>query len=543
GGGGGGAGNGFGLVRGYGGLYAGNGGGSGGQTPTTRANGGDGAGAGGGGGAGIGGAIFKRGPGTLTIVDSTFTNNFATGGAGGIGSAGNNGFAFSGYGGAVAVTALASISNSTFSGNTANNNSSENAGFGGAIAALGNVSLSGLTISNNTAGIGGGVYNDYFAALTVTNSTISGNIANSTLGAGGNGGGIANFGGNNPNSSGFLTVTNSTVSGNTASNFGGGISNWGVATLTNNTISLNQVTAGNGGGVSRPPIFPGSIPIPITTNVSNNIIAGNTATTNPDVDGPFNGNKNNLIGNITGSTGFNTADTDKSFATLGITNINQVLNPTLALNNAPTGSPLTHALIPSSPAIDTGNNANIPAGITTDQRGTGFPRLQNGTVDIGAFELPPPIISVSESDVNIPDNTGSFNFGATPIGTPITKTFTVTNTGAANAILTPLIAPVGFSLTSNFGATTLAPGASTTFALTFPGAINISSRLQFANNVSGQNPFDFTISGSVGNIPTVSSIAPATPNPTNAATVNYTVTFSENVTGVDATDFAVTGTG
>ena len=43
------------------------------------------------------------------------------------------------------------------------------------------------------------------------------------------------------------------------------------------------------------------------------------------------------------------------------------------------------ALLPGSPAIDAGNNALIPAGITTDQRG--FTRIVNGTVDIGAFEV------------------------------------------------------------------------------------------------------------------------------------------------------------
>jgi len=40
--------------------------------------------------------------------------------------------------------------------------------------------------------------------------------------------------------------------------------------------------------------------------------------------------------------------------------------------------------------------------------------------------------------------------------------------------------------------------------------------------------------------PTVSSIARANPSPTNAASIQYTVTFSESVAGVDATDFTLT---
>src|SRR5207253_48105 len=43
--------------------------------------------------------------------------------------------------------------------------------------------------------------------------------------------------------------------------------------------------------------------------------------------------------------------------------------------------------------------------------------------------------------------------------------------------------------------------------------------------------------------PTVSSITRADASPTNAAGVHFTVAFSENVSGVDAGDFALAGTG
>src|SRR5262249_31183522 len=43
--------------------------------------------------------------------------------------------------------------------------------------------------------------------------------------------------------------------------------------------------------------------------------------------------------------------------------------------------------------------------------------------------------------------------------------------------------------------------------------------------------------------PTVSSIVRAGSNPTNAASVDFTVTFSENVTGVDTGDFALATSG
>jgi hydrogenase maturation factor HypE len=49
------------------------------------------------------------------------------------------------------------------------------------------------------------------------------------------------------------------------------------------------------------------------------------------------------------------------------------------------GPTQTHLLVPGSPAINAGDNALIPDGVTTDQRG--FPRIQDGTVDIGAVEV------------------------------------------------------------------------------------------------------------------------------------------------------------
>jgi hypothetical protein len=53
----------------------------------------------------------------------------------------------------------------------------------------------------------------------------------------------------------------------------------------------------------------------------------------------------------------------------------------LADNGGPT---LTRALLPGSPAIDAGDNAGAA---NFDQRGPGFARVVNGTIDIGAYEV------------------------------------------------------------------------------------------------------------------------------------------------------------
>ncbi|MEM7316903.1 MAG: choice-of-anchor Q domain-containing protein, partial [Planctomycetota bacterium] len=111
-----------------------------------------------------------------------------------------------------------------------------------------------------------------------------------------------------------------------------------------------------------------------------------------------------LIGNNTG-TGLTEAPVGSPDAngnligggTSGV--INPLLGP-VANNGGPTQ---THGLLPGSPAINAGNNTLLPAdvndldgdGDTTeaipfDQRGAGFPRVADGTVDMGAVETSTP---------------------------------------------------------------------------------------------------------------------------------------------------------
>src|SRR5205823_15034975 len=81
----------------------------------------------------------------------------------------------------------------------------------------------------------------------------------------------------------------------------------------------------------------------------------------------------------------------------------------LANNGGPTQ---TMALLPGSPALNAGSNALIPAGVTTDQRGSGFARVwAGGTVDIGAFEVQddPPTITTNESAFTADEGSTVFN--------------------------------------------------------------------------------------------------------------------------------------
>ena len=108
---------------------------------------------------------------------------------------------------------------------------------GGGIRNQGNgtLTLTNSTVSGNEAQSVGGIFSS--SAVTLTNSTVSGNEAGTF------GGGIF--------SSSAVTLTNSTVSGNEAGTFGGGIFSIGDVTLTNSTVSGNQAGSDSGGIDSR----------------------------------------------------------------------------------------------------------------------------------------------------------------------------------------------------------------------------------------------------------------------------------------------------
>ena len=272
----------------------------------------------------FGGAVFSKE--SLTIYGSDIVGNSADSG-GGVWVATYTG-------------GTTTIHNSTISGNTANY-------YGGGIEASvsgGSVTLENSTIFGNTANyLGGGMdVGTSGGNMTIQNSTISGNTANLV-----GGGGIWIWG---YTYGGTTTIRNSTISGNTTGGNGGGIfSYYGMAATVESTIiALNSNTGNTGPNIAG-----------VGTVVARySLIADNTGGTAALID-----NGHNLIGS-------------------GVAPIDPKLGP-LANNGGPT---MTRALLPGSPAIDTGSN---PAGLMTDQRGEGFPRTLGNQTDIGAYETMP----------------------------------------------------------------------------------------------------------------------------------------------------------
>jgi hypothetical protein len=310
-----------------------------------------------------GGGIYNN-AGTLSLTNVTVSNNTSAYAGGGI----------------MNLSGTLSVRNSTISGNTARNtNSALGSGnsFGGGIAVAGpgaGLTLTNSTISGNTAtttvsgvnGLGGGIYSEQ--VTDVINSAISGNTASGTISTRGAGGGVNNSG------SGTVIIINSTLSGNRSGDNGGGLTNSGTASLVHSTVTDNTSTFG--GGVRN---FG-------TCRLRNTIVASNTATTDSDVRNgtspAFTSLGHNLIGTMGGATGF----TNGSNGDIAGTNASPVNARLGALANYG-GLTKTHELQSDSPAINAGNNALIPAGITTDQRGNGFARLKGGRTDIGSFEF------------------------------------------------------------------------------------------------------------------------------------------------------------
>ncbi|GET43525.1 DUF4347 domain-containing protein [Microseira wollei] len=235
----------------------------------------------------------------------------------------------------------------------------------GGISNGGVLTLNRSALTGNQADRGGGIVNS--GTLTLSNSTVNNNFARIK------GGGIYN------GITGVLTLSNSTLSGNSSVNDGGGIFNssdfstGGRVTVTNSTLTSNSSST-NGGGIWSS----GRV------TVSNSIWAGNSAPTGSEVflytstGGTFTSSGYNLVGQNGNGGGFSTVATDIVLPGA----IGTAIQP-LANNGGPTQ---THALVAGSPAMNAGNNALIPIGTTTDQRGTGFDRILGGTVDIGAVE-------------------------------------------------------------------------------------------------------------------------------------------------------------
>ena len=305
--------------------------------------------------------------------------------------------------------------NVTFSGNSAGEG-------GGMYNWNGSPVLTDVGFSDNSAQYGGGMYN-WDSSPTLDDVTFSGNWARYT------GGGMANWessprldkvtfsdnstdgqGGGMYNSASSPTLLNVTFSGNSA-DYGGGMGNTSSSPELINVIFSGNSAAVRGGGVRNNSSSPTLVNVTFSGNsayVGGGM--GNTSSSPTLVNVTFSdnsadygggmGNRNNsspmvansiLWGNSATSSG-NQIHNEVSTTTISYSLIQGGCPPNATCDeytinadpqfvNAANGD--LHLRL-TSPAIDAGDDSAVPEGVTTDLDGN--PRIDNGTVDLGAYE-------------------------------------------------------------------------------------------------------------------------------------------------------------
>ncbi len=386
-----------------------------------------------------------------------------------------------------------------------------------------NAALSGLTITGGSAPFeGGGIFNS--GALTVSNSTISGNSA---AGYDVSGGGIEN--------SGAMTLIDSTVTGNSVSIAtagcsncfvqGGGIDNGGTLTLTNSTVVGNSASinlSGYDGSLTNIYATGGGINNYGTLTLNNSTVAGNSVNAQGvvnnggllvglgggGIEGGLTG-VNNIISENANNGSEDDCDTYASppqVCPANGTNGNVVgSNVTLAPLGNYGGPTQTQPPLPGSPAICAGVIADIPSGTTTDQRG--FPR----TTTYGSN---PPCVDSGPVQTNY-----SLSFSTEPPATiPATTSFT--------AAVQVMESGTAFPVSGAGVPIALAAGDS--------GSVNVSSIATNASGIAANDQFQISTPGNdklVATLPiTAAQVTPEATANTTSTGINVTQSSGVQVT-------------
>jgi hypothetical protein len=491
------------------------------------------------------GGIYNR-EGTLHIVNSSITNNRATGGR-------NDGS----YGGGINNFGALVISNSSINDNIAQGGESSSStggvgGGGGIYVYAGGVRITNSTIANNSviggnapgsfggnataAGIYFGAFTDGITSGIISNTSFYNN--NAVAGAGSSssragraaGGAIANL---KPLELLNATISNNSVSSTNLANATGGGGIWNgcsqCLTITNSTVVGNNANSLAGGGILAVSVL----------SLRNTIIANNNAGFGPDVADFIVSLGNNLVRNGSGSNFVNGNNNDR------VGTAAAPLDPLLSSLTNNGGATLTYLPLSGSPAIDNGNNCVLQSTsgggclanpIFTDQRG--FVRLHplGGTIDIGAVEsgatayslkapASPDLLTSYDTGIS---NTDNLTNALAPIfevsGVPSGATVELLRNGA-----------VVTSVYSTAGGTVLlsdAPDADGVF--TYTSRIIVAGAVSFVSN-----PLLVTFE-TVRPTVTVNQ-ANGQADPTDIQPINFIAEFSEPVYGVNTSAISFAG--
>ena len=278
-----------------------------------------------------GGVYFRTG---ATLTACTFTNNMA-------GNRGGGAF-FSATGGATSQ-----LTNCTFTGNEASDAGGAELSGGGTLTAC--------TFTGNTARFGNGGGAIFRKGGELRNCVFANNTSNSS------GGGLSITSG--------ATIINSTFYANTSAGFGGGMYYVAFGLQTSPFTLRNNVLIGNTATTLGNQVFVSNTGTANIVNIQTNLIEGGAAPSGTDqgvryeIPGSSNITEENTVD-----------DVDAVFASTDAMDVNYL------------------RLTAGSPAVNLGNNDYLNNGtpsnpnddITLDAAGAA--RIQEGTVDLGAYE-------------------------------------------------------------------------------------------------------------------------------------------------------------
>jgi hypothetical protein len=344
-------------------------------------------------GTASGGGVFTVGANT-TVTGSHIDNNTQTSNSSGLG-----GGLYVRYGTyynpvsttTYAVGGAASVTSSTISGNSSS--SVYRFSYGGGMSTTGDITIAKSVLADNKIqsgcatkcfNAGGAVIGGTFTYdMSITDSTFSGNSVTATSATAYTSGGAistryANYGT-------ALTITNSTISGNStatgntglASTYAAGVyqqvtSSTASMTVNNSTIAFNS-SRDFGAGIATA----GSLPLTLNSS----IVSNNTSTTYAVVSDVAPRAPTFVV-----AGDYSLVQTDPSSYGVTFSGTHDIIGSDPLLlplaNNG--GTTQTHALDPTSPAIDKGSNT---LSLPFDQRGTPYPRVVGAAADIGAYEL------------------------------------------------------------------------------------------------------------------------------------------------------------
>lgn len=288
-------------------------------------------------------------------------------------------------GGVYNKNSSASFNNCAFSNNSAGSNG------GGMYNTNSTPIIYNCTFSNNSAAIGGGGMYNVNSTPVVNHCIFLGNAS-----ATDNGGGIYNLASNS-------SIVNCKFHTNTSGVNGGGIHSNASTPKISNCIFINNSSMALGGAICNQFALPKLVNC---TFINNNAIIGtfmaNIFGSSPKVSNTIiysNGNPSNSIYNDPGSSTIVTfSNIEGGFVGTG----NISVDPQFSDAGSPDGVDNIWGtlddglrLLTTSPCINVGRNDSIPTDITTDI--VGAPRIQNTTVDMGAYEVGVVVCSTTRS--------------------------------------------------------------------------------------------------------------------------------------------------